>query len=410
MKNTDSAQKVATLRKLARHDLYFLLRYVCGRDDMEHPWLYDRCREVQASPDGHLDLWSREHYKSTIITFGKTLQDILRSHGDDPIEERELTFGIFSHSRPIAVKFLAQIKLEAETNTRLRELFPDVVWAKPSSEAPKWSIYSGLVFKRKSNPKEATVEAHGVVDGMPTSAHFDVLVYDDLVTVDGVRSPDMIAKTTNALAISYNLGARGGRRRMIGTRYHFNDSYREVMKRGTFTPRVYPATDDGTIDGEPVLLSAEDLTMKRRDMGPYVFACQMMQNPKADAAQGFKREWIRFFKDRSGAGMNKYLLVDPANEKKKSSDYTAMACIGLGPDKNYYLLDLVYDRMNLAERTDMLFELHMRWEPRLVGYEKYGKDSDIDHIQLEMERRNYRFTIEPVGGSIHSFPTRRSSD
>ena len=81
----------ARLRNLARTDLYFLLRYICGRDDLEHPWLYERCKEVQRSPNGHIDLWAREHYKSTIITFGLTIQDILRSHGEDPIGPEELT-------------------------------------------------------------------------------------------------------------------------------------------------------------------------------------------------------------------------------------------------------------------------------------------------------------------------------
>ena len=98
----------ARLRNLARTDLYFLIRYGLARRDIEDEWLFDRCREVQNNPNGYLDLWSREHYKSTIITYAKTMQDILASHGDDPLMD-EVTVGIFSHTRPIAKGFLRQI-------------------------------------------------------------------------------------------------------------------------------------------------------------------------------------------------------------------------------------------------------------------------------------------------------------
>ena len=94
-------------------------------------------------------------------------------------------------------------------------------------------------------------------------------------------------------------------------------------------------------------------------------------------------------------GWNLYLLVDSANEKKKTSDYTVMVVIGLGPDNNYYLLDGIRDRLNLTERTEKLFEFHRKW-PQIknhVGWEKYGKDSDIQHIQYVMEEKNYRFGI-----------------
>src|SRR5579862_6739055 len=92
---------------LAKTDLYYLLRHVTtiGKR-VEHPWLFDRCREVQNSPDGHLDLWAREHYKSTIITFGMTLLDI--------INNQEITIGIFSHTRDISRAFLRQLKREME--------------------------------------------------------------------------------------------------------------------------------------------------------------------------------------------------------------------------------------------------------------------------------------------------------
>jgi phage terminase large subunit-like protein len=395
-------QRHAHLRHLARTDLYFLLRYILGREDIEHQWLFDRCCEVETSPNGHLDLWSREHYKSTIITFGKTIQDILASHGDFPVFDREMTFGIFSASRPLAVKFMSQIKREFESNDWLRELFPDILWDNPRKEASKWSLYTGMVVKRKSNPKEATIEAYGLVDGMPTGGHWDVLIYDDIVTVDVVRSPEMIEKVTDSLALSYNLGARGGVKRMIGTRYHFADSYAAVINRGTFSPRIYPATDDGTIDGEPVLLDKEELKTKRRDMGPYVFSCQMMQNPLADASQGFQDKWIRFYDEigESWNSMNRYILVDPAHGKRKTNDYTSMWCLGLGEDGNYYALDVIRDRLNLTERADALMKMHRKWRPIKVGYERYGMQADIEAIRWRQEQEGYRFEVVELGGKL----------
>ena len=38
-------------------------------------------------------------------------------------------------------------------------------------------------------------------------------------------------------------------------------------------------------------------------------------------------------------------------------------------------------------------------EAEKVGYEKYGKDADIQHISFQMEQENYRFSIEALGGS-----------
>lgn len=387
-------------RARARTDLFYLLTDVLGRKDIDRPWLKARCEEVQLSPDGHLDLWAREHYKSTIITFGLTIMEILGSHGDDPLPRyggRELCFGIFSHTRPIAKGFLRQIKTEFERNARLHDLFPDILWS-DTRQAPKWSEDDGIIVKRKSNPKEATVEAWGVVDGQPTGKHFPRLIYDDLVTRESVTTPEMIAKTTSALELSYNLGADGGQKRFIGTRYHFSDSYKTVIERGTAKPRVYAATADGTVEGEPVLLQRDALAEKRRDMGPYTFACQMLQNPKADETQGFKDGWVRYYDGDASHKTNRYILVDPASAKKKGSDYTACWVIGLGVDQNYYVLEIVRDRLNLTQRAALLMKMHRKWKPIEVRYEKYGMMADIEHIQYVQGQENYRFDITEVGG------------
>lgn len=388
-----SSARVDAQRLLCQNDLFYLLTVACKRLDVDRDWLYERCREVEASPDGYLDLWSREHYKSTIITFGKSLQDILR----DP----EVTIGIFSHTRPIAKGFLGQLKQELEQNVYLKSLFPDVLYQKPQTEAPKWSLDGGIVVKRQTNPTVSTVEAWGLVDGQPTGKHFSLLVYDDMVTRESVSTPDQIKKVTEAWELSLNLGAQGGKRRMIGTRYHMNDSYQEIVKRGSVIPRRHTATDDGEMTGKPVLWTREVLDDKRRDMGPYTAACQLFQNPVADRAMSFKPEWLRYYKTLGDTrGWTKYVLVDPASAKKVTSDYTVMSVLGLAPDQNYYLIAAVRDRMNLTQRASKLFELHREHQPRAVGYEQYGMQADIEHIKYEMEQKNYRFEIRELGGSM----------
>jgi predicted phage terminase large subunit-like protein len=151
-----------------------------------------------------------------------------------------------------------------------------------------------------------------------------------------------------------------------------------------------------------VLWDAQTHQEKRRNMGPYTYAAQILLNPKADALQGFERDWLRFYTTISPSQakkMNKYILVDSANEKRKESDYTAMWVIGLGADGNYYALDIVRDRLNLTERTSRLFSLFERWKPiKQVRWERYGLNADIQHIKTEQEHRNYRFDITEVAG------------
>jgi predicted phage terminase large subunit-like protein len=212
----------------------------------------------------------------------------------------------------------------------------------------------------------------------------------------------MINKTTEMLELSFALGTAGGKRRFIGTRYHFNDSYAVLMMRETVKPRIYAATEDGSATGKPVLLTEEDLILKRRDMGEYTFSCQMLQNPVADETQGFKREWIKHYDRLNPNMLNKYILVDSANSKKSNGDYTAVWVIGLGPDKNYYVLDIIRDRLNLTQRANLVIDLHRKWKPHRKGvrYERYGLMGDIDHIKTEQERQCYRFEVVEVGGNI----------
>lgn len=380
---------------LGRNDRYFLLTVLLGRADAVHPWLYARCREVEASTDGHLDLWAREHYKSTIITFSGIIQEILR----DP----EITVGIFSHTGPVANKFLDQIKRELEVNRLLQSTYPDVLWESPRKQSPLWSVEKGIIVRRKTNPKEPTVFASGLVDGMPTGAHFRLRVYDDVVTLESVSTPEQVAKTTNAWALSDNLGAKGpngepARAWHIGTRYHFGDTYNDILERKALKPRIYPATDDATPNGNPVFLTTEAWAQKKQTQGAAIIAAQMLQNPAAAGNTLFEREWLRF-QDVRPSTLNIYILADPASSKKKGSDYTAIAVIAVDASGNLWLVDGMRDKMKLAQRWNAIYQLRRRWinEPGVqvveVGYERYGLDSDLEYFEEQMEKTREEFQI-----------------
>ena len=75
-----------------------------------------------------------------------------------------------------------------------------------------------------------------------------------------------------------------------------------------------------------------------------------------------------------------------------------MWVIGLATDGNYYALDIIRDPLSLTERADRLFELHRKWKPKQVRYEKYGLMADIEHMKSKMEQDTYRFDITEVAG------------
>jgi hypothetical protein len=213
------------------------------------------------------------------------------------------------------------------------------------------------------------------VDSAPVSKHFRLMVCDDLVTGESVSTPDMISKVTTAWERSLALSTEGGVVRYIGTRWHYADTYRTILERGAAIERRHPATIDGTAGGEPVLFSRERLAETRQRMGPYTFAAQFLLDPAAERDQAFHDDWLRYFDPDEGRTdeMHKFILVDPASSKKKGSDYTVIAVIGLGADQNFYLLDAVRDRLNLTERCAALFRLHRKWRPERV--EAVGKRS-----------------------------------
>mgnify|MGYP001594450259 FL=1 len=377
-------------RWLCRNDRYFFLTAMLHRKDALHPWLYDRCREVEANPDNYLDLWAREHYKSTIITFAGALQEIIRNP--------DITIGIFSHTRKVAIKFLRQLKSEMESNQDLKDAYPEIFWQAPKKQAPRWSDETGLIVIRKSNPKEATIEAWGLVDGQPTGAHFILRIYDDVVTKESVNTPEQAAKTTEAWELSDNLGAANedgdpGRCWHIGTRYSFGDSYQVILDRKALVPRIYPATKDGTPDGELVFLTPEAWADKKIKQGAATIACHASgtrilmsdwtNKPIEDVVVGDSVVGILLGRSGIGKGSGKALLC--------KTDVIAISS----------RMSPVFEYTLESGRTVACTEDHKWWTGRNSGSRnKYGilgfRKHDISALCMVTEVDDAEQTIEQI--------------
>lgn len=202
----------------------------------------------------------------------------------------------------------------------------------------------------------------------------------------------------------------GGRVVLINTRYHEDDIAGRLLQHESARWEIIKIpmeAEEGEVDplgrapGER--LWAEWFTeqmVQEAKSDPRGWTSLYQQRPAPIGGGELKKSWVQYYDTPDFKGMNKIILVDPAGGRKdKKSDYTAIWVVGLGEDENLYVLDMVRDRINMAERAEIIFRLHRKWKPLQVRVERYGLMADVENLRNEMNRRNYRFPLLEVGGA-----------
>lgn len=192
---------------------------------------------------------------------------------------------------------------------------------------------------------------------------------------------------------------------------------REMMHDGWHVVRFPAIAEEDCLwrkKGEalwPSQFSLEKLLRIKANLPTEDWLSLYQQRSVGEEGTEFKVQWLtdsmepkRIEVDRA-KGLSKYILVDPANSRKRGSDYTAMWVVGLNHDRNLHVLDMVREKLELQERCATLFNLHKKWKP-ISGtlYEEYGLSADIAYIKEKMgglgDELPYRFPITPVGGNV----------
>jgi len=346
-----------------------------GRNDMKRLWL-----------------WARGHLKTSVVDVAHSIQLMLI----DPNIRLMIMHNVLGEAQ----KILGQIKQHFLYNEQFRHYFPEFCPEEKKSGKIDWGTVDIVTLPNRTivGIKEQTIEVCGV-GKIKTGSHFDYMKKDDLVTRDSVNTADLLQQSIDAddmsqfLFDNYEMGLED----YIGTRYHFSDLY--VRKEKTIDKKwqsIRPAIDK---NGEVIFkkkFTKEGLEQLRDEMGSYQFASQIMLNPIDPSQMVFKPNWVQYYSKKPDL-MHYYLFVDPANTKKKRSDYTAMMVVGIDEHNNWYIVDIIRDKLNVQERVDAVFELANKWKVEKVVYETVGfQEVDAQWIREERKQQEYKFALEEV--------------
>jgi hypothetical protein len=395
-------------RKLFASDSWAFMYFVLGSPalcaKLNHPFLVNACKELDANARSTcLHLWAREHFKTTAITVTQSIQHII-NFPDECV-------GLFSSTRSIALAFLRSIKSILETSDFLKWLYPDIFYENPNKDAFRWSDDGGLYVQRKSvGRREATFEAWGLIEGMPTGKHFDLRVYDDVETMDMVSSPETIKKLCESFDMSHNLGTDGGIHRVIGTTYHHEGLLQKLRNRkkedgeSVYHITVKPATIDGTPNGAAAFLSEGKLAELR--VNKQMFFSQQLLNPTPTGEQKLEFSHIKQIGvNELPQRLYKFMIIDPAGTRKeRQSDSWAILVVGVEPSiddvgaSSVYLLDGVIEPMNHDDAMKSIIDLYMRnGRIQTIGVEKVAMMTTEVHISNALRARGKYVTVDTGG-------------
>lgn len=203
-------EKIEVLKTKCREDLKFLVTKVMKMprwDDELHGGLV---KVLEAPGDRKLILLPRGHQKSTIVSVGWVIQQILRNP--------DIRIQIVSASWALSKNLLHQIKSILE-HSDLKELFG--VFA---TRKTRWTTELIDVSQMTRPPKDPTISTGGITTGK-TGSHCDLLILDDVVAPENTTTPELVRKTIDGYRDLLPLLDPGGIIVVIGTRYSMGDLY-----------------------------------------------------------------------------------------------------------------------------------------------------------------------------------------
>lgn len=385
---TDQKALDDKLRDGCRRSLKFLCREILGfKDWSRNKNLHDKIMLFMDKPSKFkLVLIPRDHLKSTIITKGWSIQQMLRNP--------DVRILIANNTWDNARNFLQSIE-NYLTASVLPNLFGNFV-------SPRWNKDDCVIRQRRQISDAPTIATTGL-EKEQTSQHYDIIIADDLVARENVKTKDQREKVKDYIASLYALLEPNGMMVVVGTRWSKDDAYEDLLGDGTWDSLVMDCYD-GDEEKKRILFpekftheKLKDLRMKLRAS---LFSCWYENNPTAREASDFSEEWVRYYDPATKPPMNLYLSVDPASSLGKDADFSAGVVVGKYADGKIRVMDFFRRRVVPSELVDQIFETVRKWRGQghyvRVGVEAFTLKTLKTDLQNKMRDEKFYFQVDEI--------------
>ena len=402
------------LRDLAeegKYNLYLFNSAILGYRDMTVDVHGPLCTFVDVDRAQYkLMLMPRDHFKSTCVTIGGSLQKAVRN-----VEER---IHIKNEREDNAERFLSAIQAHCLGNPRFRTLYGNLI--PPDVRKVRWNKNEMDLHGRSGVYPEPTISCSGALTAT-TSNHYSHVLWDDPISDAAVDSEPVMEETWMRMKSSIDLLTKPETDTIwiVGTNWAHNDVYARWMKNfGKYTSRLARGAIE---NGKPIF--PQHISLERLDMfraaDPYKFSCNYMNNPRDSGVQHFDVRCLKRWKftDRYEDEIIVYdpltgetlvvvdvdklditMTLDLAVSEKTSSDRNAICVQGIEPVKGYCIvLESWAERCPPSRVMDMLFHFRDKWNPRKTGIESVAYQKAFKYFLTdEATRRGVWFPVEDL--------------
>lgn len=409
--------------KLAEKDLYTFVKLVAPQEvwGAVHEELFAWWTRDTAK-DNQLVLLPRDHKKSRCIAY-RVAWEITKNPST--------TILYVSATADLAEKQLKFIK-DILTSDEYRFYWPEMVSASDNGRE-RWTADEISVDhpKRKlERVRDATVKAAGITSNL-TGLHCNVACLDDLVVPNNAYTETGRNQVKSLYSQLASIQTTGAKEWVVGTRYHPNDLYKDLMEMVEFyfdekseddvEATVYETFErvvetngeflwpkQRRTDGKTFGFDDRELARKKaKYLDVTQFYAQYYNNPNSVETQQIDKGKFQYYSRENienvssvwyvgDKALTVYAAMDFAYSMHNTADFTVIMVVGVDEDSNYYILDIERFKTNkISQMYTKAEAIYRKWKFKKMRAEAVGAQRlIIQQFKEHMRSQQVVFSVD----------------